>query len=233
MISANLTERIKEKAYDLGIDMIGVVPAKAIDQYAGIEEIWENYKFKKTTDYLKDAKSVIVLGNGIWDDSLDIAVRKNNEWVYPGEMLLSVHQRDLALYLQREGMQVYAGYPQISHKYLAQLGGLGSIGKHTMVITRKFGAQVRFRCIITDVELQYDEPPTVDLCLKCDICIKKCPVGAITDYKVAPATCIIGRNLKDKYVDPEILAKYESKITENSHIMCRVCQTVCPIGRDS
>lgn len=124
-----LSARIREKACDLGIDMVGFVGAEAIDRYTGLFVSWDNARLKKTTDYLTNAKSVIVLGFYGWDEVCDIAARKNNWWVYPGEMILNVLQRDLALALQKEGLQVYAGYPYISHKYLAQLGGLGSMGR--------------------------------------------------------------------------------------------------------
>jgi len=134
-----LTDMIKQKADQLGIDMIGIVSAEAIDRYAGIPVAWENRILKKTTDYLKNAQSVIILGFGVWDDICDLATRKNNQWLYPGEMLLSVRQRDLALALHQEGLRVYTGYPFISHKYLAVLGGLGAMGKNSLSLPNNSG----------------------------------------------------------------------------------------------
>ncbi|MCF8011928.1 MAG: 4Fe-4S binding protein [Clostridiales bacterium] len=226
-----LTNKIKDKGCELGINMVGVVSAEEIDKYAGMEVPWKNTYFKKTTDYLENAKSVIVLGFDAQDDVCDVAYNKNGQWIYTGEMLLSVRQRDLALTLQREGLQVYAGYPMISHKHLAWLGGLGAFGKNSMIVTREFGPQVRFRCIITDAVLEYDEPFTGDLCGDCTKCIEACPVGAIYDYKIEPEGCFLGKHIKGKHVDPDILAKHEKQITECSHIMCRECQKVCPYSK--
>jgi epoxyqueuosine reductase len=222
------TSTLKEKAYELGIDMVGIVAAEDIDRYAGLPVTWQNSKLKKTTDYLENAKSVIVLGFGIWDDVFDLTVHKDSRWTYPGEMVLSVRQRDMALALQREGLQVYAGYPLISHKYLAQLGGLGAMGKNSMIVTREFGTRVRFRCIITDAVLEYDQPFTEDLCGSCTECIKACPVGALTEYVVDQKGCMVGRHIKEEYVKPNILAKYEPQVTTHSHLMCRECQKACP-----
>jgi len=211
--------------------MIGVVSAEDIDRYAGIPVTWENRKLKKTTDYLKNAQSVIILGFGLWDDICDLATRKNNRWLYPGEMLLSVCQRDLALALHKEGLRVYTGYPFISHKYLAILGGIGSMGKNSMIITRQFGPQVRFRCLITDTILEYDQPVTENLCGDCNKCLTACPTGALSEYKVDQQKCLVGQHIAGKHPEPERLAGYEPQITPRSHIMCRECQKACPYSK--
>ncbi|MEW6772270.1 MAG: 4Fe-4S double cluster binding domain-containing protein [Bacillota bacterium] len=226
-----LTNRIKEKAYELGADMVGIVSADAIDRYAGTPVVWKNSRLKRTTDYLENARSVVVLGFGLWDDACDLTTRKGGSWVFMGEMGLSVCQRDLALFMQKERLAVYAGYPLISYKHLAQLGGLGSMGKSSLIITREFGPQVRFRCVITDALLEYDEPLAEDFCGDCNRCVEACPVGALSDYKVDSEGCMVGRHLTGKHVDPGILAEYEPNVTAHAHIMCRVCQKVCPYSK--
>ncbi len=212
----------------MGIDMLGIVSAKAVDEYAGIWVEWENSKLKKTTDYMKEAQSVIILGFNAWDEMCDMAVRQKKDWEYLGEMSLSVRQRDFALILQQKGINVYARYPFISHKYLAHLAGLGAFGKNTMIITREFGPKVRFRCILTDTILDYDKPFEEDLCGDCRLCIEACPVNALSGKQVEPHGCIVGKHLDSEYVDENILTVFEPKLGTNSHVMCKACQEVCP-----
>lgn len=233
-MNKTLTEVIKTKAKKAGVDLIGFIPVEEADKYSGLEVPWKGLSFKKTTDCLENAKSLIVLGYGKRDDMMDVTVREDGKWRYPGEMLQSVRQRDLALFLKDKGINVYARYPLISHKHLALLAGFGKLGKHSMVNTKEYGPEVRFRCIITDVELDYDvydisySSIKDERCDSCNRCIEKCPGGAINDYKINPEKCIIGRYLQDKSVEQEILDKYQPHITQNGILMCRVCQAVCP-----
>ena len=221
-------EKIKTKAAGLGIDLVGIVPAERIDNYSDIWVEWEERKLKKTTDYIEGAKSVIILGFEVQDEVYDLAVNREGSWEYVGEMMLSLRQRDLALELKEAGMNLYTGYPMISYKYLAQLAGLGAFGKSSLIVTEEFGPQVRWRCLITDVTLEYDDPADWDPCGDCRACLEACPVDAIADYKVEPNGCLAGRHVKGENLGSDLLSKYEPQVTENGHLMCRECQRVCP-----
>jgi epoxyqueuosine reductase len=227
-VNSNLTDVIRRKADKLGIDLVGIVPAEKIDDYSDIWVEWEEKKLKKTTAYIEDARSVIVLGFSAEDKISDLAVNKENGWEYAGEMRLSLRQRDLALELKEEGLDLHTGYPDISYKNLARLAGLGSFGKSSLIVTQEFGPQVRWRCLITDTVLEYDEPLDWNPCGECNLCIEACPTDAISDYEVDPEKCLAGIHVKDKEAAPDLLAEYEPEVTDNSHLMCRECQEVCP-----
>lgn len=157
-----------------------------------------------------------------------MAVNKQDGWEYLGEMMLSLRQRDLALELKNLGMNLYIGYPVISYKNLARLAGLGAFGKSSLIITDEFGPQVRWRCLITDATLEYDEPADWDPCGSCKACVKACPVDAIGDYKVDPGQCLTGRHIKGEDLDPDVINEYEPQVTKKGYLMCRECQKVCP-----
>lgn len=66
-------------------------------------------------------------------------------------------------------------------KHAAHAAGLGTPGKHTLIVTKEYSAAVRFSAFITDAPLQADAPATENLCDDCNACVKACPSGAIQD----------------------------------------------------
>jgi epoxyqueuosine reductase len=73
---------------------------------------------------------------------------------------------------------------------LAQRAGLGFIGKHTNLISRRLGNWIFLSEIITTLELEPDESET-NLCGSCTRCIGACPTGAITaPFQLDARLCI-------------------------------------------
>ncbi|MBR4949278.1 MAG: epoxyqueuosine reductase [Clostridia bacterium] len=66
-----------------------------------------------------------------------------------------------------------------SHKKVARLSGLGSIGKNALFIHKDFGPCVRLGTIFCDIEMPAPSPID-DICVGCDKCVKACPAMAIT-----------------------------------------------------
>ncbi|MCP4231045.1 MAG: epoxyqueuosine reductase [bacterium] len=67
---------------------------------------------------------------------------------------------------------------EISHRYIAVKAGLGYLGRSTLLVTPRYGAQVRLVSVFTDMPLVTDEPFAGD-CGDCRACVKPCPAGAI------------------------------------------------------
>jgi len=67
-----------------------------------------------------------------------------------------------------------------SHKKLAQLAGLGWRGRNNLLVTEKWGAQVRLASILTDFPLQRGYPVQRD-CSSCQACLSVCPAKAIKE----------------------------------------------------
>lgn len=70
---------------------------------------------------------------------------------------------------------------KLSFRQLAVLSGLGSIGKNSMLIHKKFGPRIVLGIVLTNAEILPDEPFKDDLCINCGICEKACPVKAICE----------------------------------------------------
>jgi epoxyqueuosine reductase len=68
----------------------------------------------------------------------------------------------------------------LSHKRVAVGAGLGWLGRNNLLVTPRFGAQVRLVTILTDLELESDHP-IENSCASCRACIAACPAKAIGD----------------------------------------------------
>jgi epoxyqueuosine reductase QueG len=215
-----LTEEIKKRAIEYGADLVGIVSTEAID---AVPRHWVGWDYqvytRKSTDYMEGSRSVIVLGYQAWDDVHEIQIKRRGRWEYPAYQRMRLYARRLLRHIQGLG---YRGmvYPELmSQKRMAQIAGLGSFGKNSLIINPRYGPWIRLQSMLTDAELVPDEPFGEDLCGVCEACILACPVGALTPYAV----------------DAERCWGYLSQMppfTEDSTLMCTQCQKVCPHGRE-
>lgn len=66
-----------------------------------------------------------------------------------------------------------------SYKDAAELAGLGSVGRHTMLITPEFGSRIKMTCLLTEANIEPTPKPRKDYCINCNACIKACPSKAL------------------------------------------------------
>jgi len=109
----------------------------------------------------------------------------------------------------------------------AQRAGLGFIGKHTNVISRKFGNWILLGEIITTLELEPDAPEK-NRCGKCARCIAACPTSAITaPFQLDARRCISYLTIELKGPIPVELRP----AVGNRIFGCDDCLAVCPWNR--
>jgi len=219
-----LTANIKEIAYSLGADLVGVAKA---------ESSAEAPKGHRPEELLRGACSVIVMAIHLLDASLESAPNREYSVTY------SVANQELnriafrvARFLQDKGyraLQVPASPPynvsrnmgDLSHRHAGYLAGLGVFGKNSLLLSTKFGPRIRLVSVITDAPLTADKPLDLDLCKECDKCIRACPVGALK-----------GERIVDKLrCDTHHVEVGKQLQLEDWEQICGVCIRVCPVGK--
>ena len=107
---------------------------------------------------------------------------------------------------------------------VAARSGLGWYGKHTNIIVPGHGSFVMLGEILVDFELEPDEPLRKD-CGRCQMCLNRCPTGAIVaPYIVSAPLCISYQTIENRGAVPvDVRAKMGDWV-----FGCDVCQDVCP-----
>jgi epoxyqueuosine reductase len=101
--------------------------------------------------------------------------------------------------------------------------GLGELGKHGSMIHRRFGANFRLACVLTDLPLDadgHDRFGADDFCASCRVCVDACPPDAIASHKQ------LVRGDERWYVDFDKCLPYF-----NENQSCAICLAVCPFSR--
>jgi len=189
-----LTLAVKELAYKLGADLVGV---------ANIER-FENAPIRMSPQgILPSAKSVIVCAVHHPDAAIELDGEIHPQVLGPYRIQyimndkLDVLSFRIARMLDDLGFATvpiassniwrYRGYkdmdavfaPDMSHIYAAVCAGLGELGWNGLCITPEYGARNRFISIITEAELT--PSPLYSgkkLCDMCGECVRKCPTNA-------------------------------------------------------
>ena len=77
----------------------------------------------------------------------------------------------------------------LPERYLANISGVGFLGKNNMIITKKYGSKVFLGEIITSLHLEADKP-IEDKCGDCELCLSACQTKAITKEIKNPNICL-------------------------------------------
>jgi len=113
----------------------------------------------------------------------------------------------------------------ILEKAWAVKGGLGWIGKNSLLISPKKGSYFFVCEILTNTEMTYDAPLNLDFCESCTKCIDACPTKAINDNRTIDTNkCISRLTIEDKTeINPSLSSAFDKQISG-----CDICQDVCP-----
>jgi len=223
-MSEKLTASVKELAYNLGADLVGVARAESFE---------EAPQGHRPENLLRGARSVIVMAIHLLDASLESAPNREYSINYNivNQELNRIAFR-VAKFLQDKGyrsVQVPASPPydisrnmgDLSHRHAGYLAGLGVFGKNSLLLSTKFGPRIRLVSVITDASLTADEPLELDLCKDCDKCIRACPAGALK-----------GDRIVDKLRCDAHHAEVGKELQlEDWEQICGVCIRVCPVGK--
>ena len=107
----------------------------------------------------------------------------------------------------------------VSQKHAAQAAGLGTIGRHSLLITPEFGSMGWLGTVLCEPEFAADEMKD-PLCNNCNLCVDICPVNALANQEIKQQSC-----WDFAFGDDE-----EEKVWR---IACHKCRDICPYNLGS
>ena len=120
--------------------------------------------------------------------------------------------------------KVFVDTAPVMEKPLAQRAGLGWIGKHTNLVSRRFGSWLFLGEVFTTPEIAAD-PAEVDHCGSCDACLRACPTAALPEpYRIEPRRCLSYLTIEHAGDIPDELAAAMG----NRIYGCDDCLAACP-----
>jgi epoxyqueuosine reductase len=216
-------QKMKEK---LDVELLGVaslegsVPAELKD---------------KATALLPGVKSAVVVGKEIYREIIALLKPSKEAGATECGELLGPHAEyltgrlnraiyDLAALFKKEGYRSLplpaAGCPTdmrflnaiFSYKHAGVFAGLGTIGRHSLLITPEYGPRVRLACLLTEAPLGGSSTKLKDRCIDCDACIRGCPANALN---------------KPQHGEPYSINKFACQAYRQMGFACSICMKVC------
>lgn len=123
--------------------------------------------------------------------------------------------------------KVFVDTAPVMEKPLAAAAGLGWQGKHTVVVSRRYGSWLFLGAIYTTLDLPAD-PPHRDHCGSCHRCLSICPTDAFpAPYELDSRRCLAYLTVEHKGPIPrEFRAPLGNRVYG-----CDDCLAVCPWNR--
>jgi epoxyqueuosine reductase len=241
---------VKRAAAECGFDLCGIAPAADLPELHFLRE-WldrgyagEMFYMQRTAErradvrnVLPSARSVIALGTiynvdrpystenadpgrsaiarYAWGDDYHVVVRAR---------LDRLVARMRAAAGDALETRAYVDTGPVQERVYAQHAGLGWIGKNTCLISESKGSWLFLAVIICNLPLEID-PPALDQCGTCTLCLDACPTGALVEpYVLDSNRCLSYLTIEVKGAIPP-----EHREAIGGHAYgCDICQDVCP-----
>ena len=192
-------KELKAAAKGFGADLVGI---------ASIDVLRDLPSEINPLSIHSGARSVIVLGRKVLRGTLR-GVEQGTEmensfpefgFVMLEDNFLAKTTYDVVIWMERQGFEavplfaydvekdavgvpVAPGKPApnviLQYRLLAQAAGLGETGLNGLFLTPEFGPRQRFAMLVSDAELEADEPFKPRICDDCGACVKGCPLAAL------------------------------------------------------
>jgi epoxyqueuosine reductase QueG len=176
---------MKQTGLDAGADIVGVADVEVLRQLSSDND---------AERFMRGASRIVVAAVA---DPPGLS-KAHDMSTYSAMALTSYMRADAAArtmmsFLRRKDMDAHLLTPtapfvvdaggklakNISLKHAAVAAGIGVMGRHTLLVTEKYGPRVRLAAFITRANLEADAPLNEALCSECGACGVACPSGAI------------------------------------------------------
>ncbi len=241
------SQRIKERALELGFNSVGITDLSPTP-HGNKLEAWLAAGMAGTMSYMErqlpkrrnpsqivpGATHVIVLTWGYYagdpprpDGTGQVARYARGRDYHEA---LKDPLESLAAYVRSLGddqtiTKAYVDTGPVPERELAQRAGLGWIGKNTMLIDPARGSFFFVASVFTDLELRADPPFDLDRCGTCTRCLDACPTQAFPEPRVLYSRRCISY-LTIEHRGP--IEKEQQRLVHDWVFGCDICQDVCP-----
>ena len=241
---------IKQRAREIGFDLCGIAPAGAFPELTFFRE-WIDRGYAGTMGYLPrsadrrsdvrrvmpSARSVIMTG-AVYNAGQPYSTERHDPlsgevaryaWSEDYHDVLGRRLELLIAWMREQSPEPFEAHSHVDtgpvqERIYAQYAGLGWIGKNSCVINPDVGSWMLLGAIICSLPLEPD-PPALDQCGACTLCLEACPTAAFVEPHVLDATrCVSYLTIEYRGSIPE---GYREGI--GNHLFgCDICQEVCP-----
>jgi epoxyqueuosine reductase len=245
------TSLVKQLALSHGFDYCGIAKAEVLDDDARRLERWLGQGMHGGMKYMENhfdlridpsklvpgARSVITLLKNYYPEREMDSSFRISKYAYGRDYHTVIRDRlrQMMAELQEKigsfhGRGFVDSAPVLERSW-ALRSGLGWIGRNGNLITKQSGSFFFIATLITDLDLNYDDPFAKDFCGSCRKCIDACPTEAIGENKTVNGSKCISYftiELKDDVIPSAMQGKFG-----NWMFGCDICQDVCPWNRFS
>jgi epoxyqueuosine reductase len=244
------SSHVKQRAAELGFDLCGIAPVDAHPELSFMRE-WLDQGYAGEMEYLHrtadrradvravmpTARSVIALAtlyNVERPYSIDVSDRSTAliaryAWGDDYHDVLRQRMDALIAWMREQTGEEFEARPYVDtgpvqERVFAQHAGLGWIGRNTCVINAELGSWLFLSEIVCSLPLEPD-PPALDQCGTCTLCLDACPTGALVEPRVLDSTrCLSYLTIELKGSIPE---RWRNDLGGHAY-GCDICQEVCP-----
>lgn len=248
-----LRDAIAAKALELGFDAVGFAPAQLSPEARQLrmERMAEflDRGFQGDMGWLIDRTEQRIDPATLWPEARTVvSVALNYGPTSDPRDVLNEHERGaVSVYAQgrdyhdvmksrlkqlgrfiwdtyHHSLKVFVDTAPLMEKLAAQQAGHGWQGKHTNLVSRRFGSWLFLGELLLSIELPADEPET-NHCGQCRACLDACPTNAFpTPYKLDARRCISYLTIEHQGpIDREFRTALGNRIYG-----CDDCLAACP-----
>ena len=250
-----LATKIKAWGNDLGFQKVSIVKPDLKNASHKLK-IWLDQKYHGSMDWMEKhgekryvpeklverTVRVISLRMNYLSDNKMIAVLKDDNKAYISRYALGSDYHKiirkklstLAKQIEKEiptkniNQRAFVDSAPVLEKPIAAQGGLGWIGKNTLLIDDSDGSWFFLGEIYTSIPLPPDNKKTQNLCGKCNACLRVCPTNAFPEpYVLDAKKCISYQTIENKREIPIEIRP----LMGNRVFGCDDCQIWCPWNR--
>ena len=246
------TAFIKKTATSLGFDHCGIAKATQLDEDARRLEKWLRNGMQGTMQYMENyfdmridpqklvpgARSVITLLKNYYPTQQQAPdAPRISKYAFGKDYHEVIRKKlnELIILIKEQVGEIqgrgFVDSAPVLERTWAQRSGLGWVGKNGNLINKQSGSFYFIATLITDLELEYDDPFAKDYCGTCTRCIDACPTAAILPNKVVDGSKCISYftiELKEMVIPAGMKGKFD-----NWMFGCDTCQDICPWNRFS